>query len=157
MAFHPHTASRAPQSEINMIPLIDVMLVLLIIFIVAAPLLTHAVRINLPRADSTAVNMLPDTLQLGIQADGSLLWNGAATGEAELESLMRQAALRVPVPELHLQADATTPYETLARIMALASRTGLGKIGFVSRGQESGNRSVSAPLGQEEGTASSSP
>jgi biopolymer transport protein ExbD len=137
MAFHPRTASRAPQSEINMIPLIDVMLVLLIIFIVAAPLLTHAVRIDLPRADSAAVNMLPDTIQLGIKADGSLLWNGIATGEAELESLMRQAASRMPTPELHLQADAATPYEILARVMALASRTGLGKIGFVSRSQES--------------------
>ncbi|MDR2788114.1 MAG: biopolymer transporter ExbD [Candidatus Accumulibacter sp.] len=133
MAFHPQTARRASQSDINMIPLIDVMLVLLIIFIVAAPLLTHAVRIDLPRVDSVAVNMQPDTIQLGIEADGTLFWNGAATGEAELETLMRQAAGREPTPELHIQADAATPYETLARVMALASRTGLGKIGFVSR------------------------
>jgi biopolymer transport protein ExbD len=133
MAFHPQASGRAPQSEINMIPLIDVMLVLLIIFIVAAPLLTHAVRIDLPRADSAAVNMKPDTLQLGIRADGSLLWNGAEVAEAELETRMREAASHDPKPELHLQADAATRYETLARVMALASRTGLGKMGFVSR------------------------
>jgi biopolymer transport protein ExbD len=133
MAFHPQAAKRAPQSEINMIPLIDVMLVLLIIFIVAAPLLTHAVRIDLPRADSTAVSMKPDTIQLGIRADGSLLWNGIATNEMELEMLMREAASHEPVPELHLQADAATPYEILAHIMALASRMGLERIGFISQ------------------------
>jgi biopolymer transport protein ExbD len=133
MAFHPQAPGRAPQSEINMIPLIDVMLVLLIIFIVAAPLLTHAVRIDLPRADSAAVNMKPDTLQLGIRADGSLLWNGAEVDEADLETRMREAVSHDPKPELHLQADAATRYETLARVMALASRVGLGTMGFVSR------------------------
>jgi biopolymer transport protein ExbD len=133
MAFHPQTPGRAPQSEINMIPLIDVMLVLLIIFIVAAPLLTHAVRVDLPRADSAAVSMKPDTIQLGIKADRSLLWNGDEIGEAELETRMREAASRDPGAELHLQADAQTPYETLARVMALAARSGLSRIGFVSR------------------------
>jgi biopolymer transport protein ExbD len=138
MAFHPQAPDRAPQSEINMIPLIDVMLVLLIIFIVAAPLLTHAVRIDLPRADSAAVNRQPDAIQLGIRADRSLLWNGAEIGEAELATRMRAAASRDPKPELHLQADARTPYETLARIMALASRAGISRIGFVSRPERSG-------------------
>lgn len=133
MAFHPQTPGRAPQSEINMIPLIDVMLVLLIIFIVAAPLLTHAVRIDLPRADSTAASIKPDTILLGIQADRSLLWHGEAISETELEARMRAAARHDPGPELHLHADAQTPYETLARVMALAARSGISKIGFVSR------------------------
>ncbi|GHU08998.1 biopolymer transporter [Betaproteobacteria bacterium] len=119
-----------------MVPLIDVMLVLLIIFIVAAPLLTHATKIDLPKVDSTVVNMKPETIQLGIKADGQLYWNGQSTRETELESLMQEAARQTPQPELHLQADAATPYENLARVMALASKKGLGKIGFVSRPEE---------------------
>ena len=116
-----------------MIPLIDVMLVLLIIFIIAAPLLTHAVRIDLPVADSAATNMRPETIQLGIKAGGQFLWNGKPVEEAELEMLMREAAGHAPLPELHLQVDATTPYEFVARTMARASRAGLEKIGFVSK------------------------
>jgi biopolymer transport protein ExbD len=132
MAFHPQFQARGPQAEINMIPLIDVMLVLLIIFIVTAPLLTHAVRIDLPEADSAPVAMKPDTIQLGIQADGRVLWNGSPV-EGELEVLMRDAARREPRPELHLHADGATPYAVIARVMALASRMGLEKIGFVSK------------------------
>ncbi|MDR2173782.1 MAG: biopolymer transporter ExbD [Burkholderiales bacterium] len=136
MAFHPQLKYDAPRSEINMIPLIDVMLVLLIIFIIAAPLLTHAVKIDLPAADSVAVSMKPETIQLGIKADGQFLWNGESVEEARLETLMREAAGRTPLPELHLQVDATAPYEFVARTMARASRAGLEKIGFVSKPEE---------------------
>jgi len=133
MAFHPRIGFDTPRAEINMIPLIDVMLVLLIIFIIAAPLLTHAVKIDLPVADSAVVNMKPETIQLGIEADGRFLWNGESVEESELDALMREAASREPLPELHLQVDAATPYEFVARTMARASRAGLEKIGFVSR------------------------
>ncbi|MDR1853839.1 MAG: biopolymer transporter ExbD [Azoarcus sp.] len=124
------------MAEINMIPLIDVMLVLLIIFIIAAPLLTHAVKIDLPRADSAVADVKPETIQLGIKADGVLFWNGEEVAEADLEARMQAAAAREPAPELHIQADAATPYETLARAMAMASRAGLGKIGFISRPED---------------------
>ena len=133
MAFHPQAKYDAPRAEINMIPLIDVMLVLLVIFIVAAPLLTHAVKIDLPVADSAVVSMKPETVQLGIKADGQFLWDGESVEEAGLDVLMRDAAKRTPLPELHLQADAATPYETVARTMARASRAGLEKIGFISK------------------------
>ncbi len=119
-----------------MIPLIDVMLVLLIIFIIAAPLLTHAVKIDLPVADSAVVEMKPETIQLGIKADGQFLWNGEFVEESALEALMREAGKRTPLPELHLQVDATAPYEFVARTMARASRAGLEKIGFVSKPEE---------------------
>jgi biopolymer transport protein ExbD len=132
MAFLPDSGQRAPLSEINMIPLIDVMLVLLIVFIVAAPLLTHAVRIDLPRADSAPASTKPDTIQLGVKADGRIYWNGEETTEAALEERMREGARHAPQPEIHIQADAATSYETLARIMALSARMGLGRIGFVS-------------------------
>jgi biopolymer transport protein ExbD len=133
MAFHPQTYNRPPQSEINMIPLIDVMLVLLIVFIVAAPLLTHAVRIDLPKANSAPTEIRPETIQLGIKADGSLFWNGEAVPETALESLMQEAARRTSQPAVHIQADASTPYEVLARVMSQSARAGLGKIGFVSK------------------------
>ncbi|MDR0247963.1 MAG: biopolymer transporter ExbD [Burkholderiales bacterium] len=136
MAFHPQFKYDAPRSEINMIPLIDVMLVLLIIFIIAAPLMTHAVKIDLPAASSVVVNMKPETIQLGIKADGQFLWNGEFVGEAELGTLMREVASHEPLPELHLQVDAATPYEFVARTMARASRAGLEKIGFVSKPDE---------------------
>ncbi|MDR2925004.1 MAG: biopolymer transporter ExbD [Azoarcus sp.] len=136
MAFHPQSLHDAPRAEINMIPLIDVMLVLLIIFIVAAPLLTHAVRVDLPVAASAVASMKPETIQLGIKADGQLLWNGKPVEEAQLETLMSEAGRRTPLPELHLQADAATPYEIVAHAMAQASRTGLEKIGFVSKPEE---------------------
>ena len=136
MAFHPQIRFDAPRAEINMIPLIDVMLVLLIIFIIAAPLLTHAVKIDLPVADSAVVDMKPETIQLGIKADGQFLWNGEFVEESELDALMREAGKRAPLPELHLQVDATAPYEFVARTMARASRAGLEKIGFVSKPEE---------------------
>lgn len=132
MAFHPAPNGQQPLSEINMIPLIDVMLVLLIVFIVAAPLLTHAVKIELPQATSAPADLRPQTIQLGIKADGRLYWNGEATTTEALPQRMQEAASHVPQPEIHLQADAQTPYETLAKVMALSARAGLGKIGFVS-------------------------
>ena len=119
-----------------MIPLIDVRLVLLIIFIIAAPLLTHAVKIDLPVASSAVVEMKPETIQLGIKADGQFLWNGEFVEEARLEALMREAGSRAPLPELHLQVDAAAPYELVARTMARASRAGLEKMGFVSKPEE---------------------
>ena len=136
MAFHPRAEYDAPRAEINMIPLIDVMLVLLVIFIIAAPLLTHAVKIDLPVAESAMAVMKPETIQLGIKADGRFLWGGEPVEEVELENLMREAAKHMPLPELHLQADAATPYELVARTMARASRAGLEKIGFVSKPEE---------------------
>ena len=124
--------ARQPLSEINMIPLIDVMLVLLVVFIVAAPLLTHAVKIDLPKASSVPVDTKPETIHLAIKADGTLYWNGEAVLEDALPSRMENAARHLPQTEIHLEADARTPYEIIARIMALSARSGLGRIGFVS-------------------------
>ncbi len=130
MAFHPH--GQQPLAEINMIPLIDVMLVLLIVFIIAAPLLTHAVKIDLPKASSSPNESKPENIRLGIKADGALYWNGEAVSQDTLGVKMKNAAGRLPQPELDIEADAKTPYETVARIMALSARMGLSRIGFVS-------------------------
>jgi len=132
MAFHRQAQNRQPLAIINMIPLIDVMLVLLIVFIIAAPLITHAVKIDLPKADSVLNEVKPETIQLAIQADGSVYWNGETVTTEVLTEKMRSAALQTPQPELHIQADAKTPYETVAQILAGSAKAGLGKIGFVS-------------------------
>ncbi|MDR0736985.1 MAG: biopolymer transporter ExbD [Zoogloeaceae bacterium] len=121
-----------PLSEINMIPLIDVMLVLLIVFIVAAPLLTHAVKIDLPKVSGAPLDAPAENIRLAVKADGSLYWNGEAVAGETLALRMETAARLAPQPEIHLEADAKTHYEIIARVMALSAKSGLGRIGFVS-------------------------
>lgn len=122
----------APMAEINMIPLIDVMLVLLVIFIITAPLLTHAVKIELPTAASQANLTRPDPIALSLDGAGQLYWNGERIERAQLTQRMAAAAAVEPQPELHLRADRTTQYQALAEVMAAAGRAGLTRIGFVS-------------------------
>jgi biopolymer transport protein ExbD len=121
-----------PMAEINTTPLVDVMLVLLIIFIVTAPLLTHGIKIDLPKAASTANPEQPETVTLSVDAAGRVFWNDAAMAEADLPAAMAQAAARNPQPELHLRADMNTKYQRLAEIMAIARNAGLTKLGFVT-------------------------
>ena len=119
-------------AEINMIPLIDVMLVLLVIFIVTAPLLTHAVKIDLPKTSSTPNLTKPDNVQLAIDADSRVHWNGVHIAAIALRSNLQAAAARTPQPELHLRAERATPYEKVAQVMSAAAREGLTRIGFVT-------------------------
>ena len=123
---------QAPMADINVVPLVDVMLVLLVIFIVTAPLLTHSVKIDLPKASSSANITKPEHIELGIREDGSLHWNGAPVSPTELESNFGAAARRQPQPELHIRADRHVHYEKVAQAMAMAARSGLVRIGFVS-------------------------
>ena len=122
----------APLAEINMIPLIDVMLVLLVIFIITAPLLTHSVKIDLPRASSAPNLTRPDHVSVAIDGEGRHYWNGERVGQDVLMQRIAAAAKQQPQPELHLRADRSTPYQSLAEVMAAASRAGLVRIGFVS-------------------------
>ena len=133
--FH-RTGTDAPMAEINMIPLIDVMLLLLVIFIITAPLLTHAVKIDLPRAASHPNLTRPDNIQLGIGASGELYWNGEAVDGATLSARMAGAGRLNPQPELHIRADAATRYQRVAEVMSLAAKAGLTKIGFVTNPTE---------------------
>jgi biopolymer transport protein ExbD len=111
-----------------MVPLIDVMLVLLVIFIVTAPLLTHA---DLPKASADATQPKAP-VQLAIRANGDLFWNGEPVSQTSLALRMTEAAKQQPVPELRIHADRLTPYERIAQAMTLASRLGLSHIGFVT-------------------------
>ena len=135
MAFGSFSKSgeSAPMAEINMVPLIDVMLVLLVIFIITAPLLTHAVKIELPKASSQPNTMQRETVQLGVKAGGEIYWNGQQVDSADLASRMAGAAKLEPQPEIHLRADRTTEYQKVAEVMAAAARAGLVKIGFVTQ------------------------
>ena len=127
--------SFAPVNQINVTPLVDVMLVLLIIFIVTAPLLTHSIPVNLPVAGSTAAPEKPDIITLSLNQEGTLFWNDAPIQEVELAMRLSEAGQRQPQPELHLRADRDTRYQRIADIMAAAQKAGIQKLGFVSQPQ----------------------
>ena len=129
--FDPNVA-RTPQSEINMVPLIDVMLVLLIVFMITAPLLTHSVTIDLPQASSQPVVHKPETVTLALDAAGRVYWNDQPLDEASLPARLAEAAARTPQPELHLRADHDTPYRKLAELMAHARTAGIARMGFIT-------------------------
>jgi biopolymer transport protein ExbD len=121
-----------PMADINMIPLIDVMLVLLIIFIVTAPLLTHAIKIDLPNASTQVNHEKLQTVTLSIDGSGSLFWNNTALTRDELDAHLAEAARQSPQPELHLRADQLTQYQKLAEVMAAAQNAGIAKMGFIT-------------------------
>ena len=122
----------APLAEINMVPLIDVMLVLLVIFLVTAPMLTHAVRLDLPRAASAPNVSKPDTVELSIDAASTVYWNGQMLDADQMNQRLMAAAAQLPQPELHLRADRSTPYEKVAQVMSAAAHAGVSRIGFVT-------------------------
>jgi len=121
-----------PSAEINMIPMIDVMLVLLIVFMVTAPLLTQAVKVELPREVAAAEQPEPASLTVSIGADGQIWWDGDAIGQDELLHRLDQAAQRPKPPELRIRADRSIAYGHVADLMAAASSHGLQKLAFVS-------------------------
>ena len=120
------------MSEINTTPLVDVMLVLLVIFIITAPLLTHAVKIDLPQASSQPIEQKPEIISISVDGNGQLYWNNTQLVEGELASRLQQAATAQPQPELHIRADRETRYQILAEVMADAQNAGIQKLGFVS-------------------------
>ncbi len=121
-----------PMAEINTTPMVDVMLVLLVIFIITAPLLTHSIKIALPQAASQPNQEKPDTVTLSINVEGKLFWNDVSFADTELASRLAAEAQKKPQPELHLRAERVTPYQKLAEIMSAAQSTGIMKIGFVT-------------------------
>ena len=125
-------SNSAPMAEINVIPLVDIMLVLLVIFIITAPLLTHAVKIDLPKAESTANVLKVENVQLAIDAAGTVFWNGEVVDEAALSERMRVASQMPTHPEIHIHADRDARYAKIAEVMSEAARLGLTKIGFVT-------------------------
>lgn len=132
------------QSEINMVPLIDVMLVLLVIFMVTAPLLTHSIKINVPQASSEPVTQKPDVIDLAVDAEGQVFWNEQPVTFDVLPQLLAEQAVLKPQPNLHIRADRDTRYDVLAQIMAAAKQAGMQKVGFITRPGEKALESAHA-------------
>lgn len=120
------------KAEINVVPLVDVMLVLLVIFIITAPLLTHSVKIDLPKASSNPNITRPEHIELAIREDGSLYWSGVLVSKEVIATRFAVEAKKDPQPELHIRADRLVAYEKVAQVMSGAAQTGLLRIGFVT-------------------------
>ena len=124
-----------PMSDINMTPLIDVMLVLLIMFIITIPVMTHAVKLDMPRASNAPSMVEPVVINLEIDFDGTVLWNGSPVTVDALDGYFRREAANDPQPELHIRPNKRASYDIVARVLAAAQRNGLLKIGFVGNEQ----------------------
>ena len=135
MSFGSFDSDDEVKSEINMTPLVDVMLVLLIIFIITIPVINHAVKIDLPRASNKPDDAKPQSVNVEINADGHVFWNNQPVDEATLQADIAQAAQQQPQPEMHLRADRNVRYERVAQVMASIQRGGLSRIGFVTEPQ----------------------
>ncbi len=125
----PHSA---PMAEINMIPLVDVMLVLLIIFMITAPLLAHKIKIDLPQASTVLLEEKPDTIVIALMADGRMFLNDVEISRADMVKRLSSEAQRKPQPELHLHVDKTMQFQALATVMADAQNAGMVKVGIAT-------------------------
>lgn len=121
------------NTTINVVPLVDIMLVLLIIFIITLPVMTHAVKIDLPRAtQEPPPDKPPEAISIDVQYDGTVLWNGTATSPTDMRAYIKDAAAKDPQPEVHLSVDRRAKYDYAASVLFAVQRGGLKKIGFVA-------------------------
>ncbi|HEY1043089.1 MAG TPA: biopolymer transporter ExbD [Telluria sp.] len=134
MAFGAFNPSRQHQmmSDINVTPMVDVMLVLLVIFILAAPMFTHEIKLELPREQAAAARAEPDTISISIDASGKVYWNDKPVDEAAFDEMLAAAAFDGAQPQIALRADRATRYESVAKVMAAAQAHGLTRLGFVT-------------------------
>jgi len=132
MAFGTQDETDEVMNEINMTPLVDVMLVLLIIFIITVPVLQHSVNIDLPRASNEVEVTKPATIRLSVDAQGRYFINDASLADEDLAPRLKAEAAQNPQPELHIRGDKSVRYERVAQAMAAAQQAGLRKIGFIT-------------------------
>ena len=132
MAFGTQDDTDDVMNEINMTPLVDVMLVLLIIFIITVPVMKHSVNVDLPRASSEQQLIKPETVRLSVDAQGGYYINDSKITDEELAPRLRSAAAQTPQPDLHIRGDKAVRYERVAQAMAAAQQAGLHKIGFIT-------------------------
>ena len=138
MAFTSFNTGRSmpPMAEINTTPLVDVMLVLLVIFIITAPLFHQSVPIDLPKVDSSKLDDKPKVVQLAIDGKGAVFVGGVATPRESLAAALQERVLPgQPAPEMHLRGDRATRYERVTEVMAAAQKAGITKIAFVTEGE----------------------
>ena len=125
-----------PMMDINTTPLIDVMLVLLIMFIITLPVMTHAVKHDMPQSKNTPPPpVVVEPIQLEVDWDGTVIWNGTPVQLGALEGYFRVEAAKNPQPEVHVRPNRRANYDTVAKVLALAQRNGMQRIGFVGNEQ----------------------
>jgi biopolymer transport protein ExbD len=134
-AFNHHRQKEA-MADINVTPMVDVMLVLLVIFIISAPMFTNAVQLELPKAQAGAAPRQQDSIAIAIDAGGTVYWNNSPLQAGALDERLAAAAKREPQPELQLRADRDTRYEVVAQLMAAAQAQGLNRLVFVTDPKE---------------------
>ena len=121
------------MNEINMTPMVDIMLVLLIIFIITVPVLKHAVNVDLPQATNTPQTVKPQTVTLSVNADSAYFLNQTRVSATALADQLKQAAAQNPQPDLHIRGDKAVRYERVAQAMAAAQQAVVKKIGFITK------------------------
>ena len=132
MAFGTQDDTDEVMNEINMTPLVDVMLVLLIIFIITVPVMKHSVNVELPQASSQREQVKPETVRLSVDASGAYYINENRVSDEALPAVLQAEAAKTPQPELHIRGDKAVRYERVAQAMAMAQQAGLHKIGFIT-------------------------
>ena len=137
MAFSSGNESGGPMAEINVTPLVDVMLVLLIIFMITAPLMSHKVKVELPKA---TLDVKPESkpvppITLAVTQEGNIFWNDQPLSTAQLESRLSVEAQKVPQPAINVRGDRTTKYRTVAEVVRIAQAQGMRKVGFVAENE----------------------
>lgn len=138
-----------PMAEINTTPLVDVMLVLLVIFIITAPLITHSIRLDLPDARAAGASESAETVSISIPSSGVIHWNNEPLPDmAALGARLRAAAAESPQPAVHLRADRETRYQTIAEVMSAAQQAGIRALGFVT---DSSNQAAPATTARPSG------
>ena len=130
MAMSASTAEGEVMVEMNTTPLIDVMLVLLTLLIITLPIQTHAVKLDMPAPNPNPPTIIPETVELVVDFDGTVLWNGTAVDRGTMQAYMRDAALKNPQPEIHVSPNRLAKYDAVARVLADAQRLGATSIGF---------------------------
>jgi len=130
MAMSTSTADGEVMVEMNTTPLIDVMLVLLVLLIVTLPVQTHAVKLDMPAPNATPPSVVPETVELGVDFDGTVTWNGATVDRSTMDSYFADAAKKTPQPEIHVNANRLAKYDAVAKVLADAQRLGATHIGF---------------------------
>jgi biopolymer transport protein TolR len=126
------TRGEPPMSDINMTPLIDVMLVLVVIFLITAPLLASSIRLDLPRSDAAGASDAPRSLLVVVDKAGQVFLDDKPVSTAELATRMTGMAAQDPDTEVQLRADAAVPYGRVVEVIGVAQKAGLSRIGFVA-------------------------
>jgi biopolymer transport protein ExbD len=116
--------------EMNTTPLIDVMLVLLTLLIITLPIQTHAVKLDMPTPNATPPTVIPETVELAVDFDGAITWNGQTIDRSTMDSYFEDAAKKDPQPEIHLNPNRLAKYDAVAKVLADAQRLGVIHIGF---------------------------